>query len=59
MPSLVILHKQNRAILDGCWNIFGNKFLIGTGSYRAYSGYYSPQNDWWDGLQVNDKSNIL
>jgi len=55
VPSLVIILKQNRAIIDGCWNSFGNKFLVGTGNYKSFIGYYNKELAWWDAHQLNTK----
>jgi len=55
VPSLVIINKQNRAILDGSWNSYGTKFLVGTGSYKAFLGYYNKEANWWDTFLLDKK----
>ena len=37
---MVVIGKNNRAVLCGEWSKLGNKFVIGCGSCQAYIGFF-------------------
>lgn len=52
---MVINNNQNRAVLDGCWSPYGEKFAFGTGSYKLYLGYVDQANGWWIAENLSPK----
>eukprot|EP01016_Furgasonia_blochmanni_P034591 TRINITY_DN3756_c0_g1_i1.p1 TRINITY_DN3756_c0_g1~~TRINITY_DN3756_c0_g1_i1.p1 ORF type:complete len:271 (-),score=44.27 TRINITY_DN3756_c0_g1_i1:427-1239(-) len=52
-PELVLI-KQRRAVLCGCWDPSGNKFVAGTGTHQVFVGCYESKYEWWQALPAID-----